>query len=110
MILLDKCLEDVAKFLGASDASLKIGPILIQWGTSSKTLAAKDGDSNIIKFAKKYSTTPVVFAQSTATTNYAGLFVCGVKEITATQFGMTFHNQYSQSATITGNWFSIGKA
>lgn len=110
MIFLDKCLEDVANFLEVSDASLKIGPILIQWGTSSKTLAANDGDSNIIKFAKKYSATPVVFAQSTVTTNFAGLFMCGVKEITATQFGMTFQNQHSQSTTITGNWFSIGKA
>ena len=110
MLLLDKCLEDVAKFLGVSDSSLKIGAILIQWGTSSKTIAANDGDSNTIKFPKAYSATPVVFAQSTSTTNFTGLFLCGVKEITTMQFGMTFHNQYSQRTTISGNWLAIGKA
>ena len=108
MLSLKQCLTDIANFVRISNNSLQIGKILVQWGTSSKSIAAKDADSNIIVFPTIYSSVPVVFAQSTSTTNFAGLFMCGVKEITTTQFGMTFHNTYTVTATIQGNWLAIG--
>ena len=113
MLGLKQCLRDIANAwpkisVGAQSGSLKIGSLLIQWGTSSKSIASKDADSNIIVFPTAYSSVPVVFAQSTVATNFAGLFMCGVKEITVTQFAMSFHNTYTVTATIQGNWLAIG--
>lgn len=110
MLSLKQCLKDIANFIKISDNNLQIGKVLVQWGTSSKTIAAKDGDSNVIVFLKNYTATPVVFTQSTVGTNFSGLWVCGVKNITTTQFDMTFHNQYTAQQVITGNWIAIGKA
>lgn len=108
MLSLRKCLKDIANFVKISNDSLQIGKILVQWGTSAKTIAAKDADSNIIVFPTAYSSVPVVFAQSTTTTNFAGLFMCGVKGITVTQFAMSFHNTYTVTTTIQGNWLAFG--
>lgn len=110
MLSLKKCLTDIANFMGISNNSLRVGKILIQWGASSKTVAAHDADRNTITFAQSYSQTPVVFAQSTSATNFVNLYMCGVSTVSTTQFFMTFQNTYTSSYMITGNWLAIGVA
>ena len=110
MLSLKKCLQDIAGFFSISNNSLKVGSILIQWDTLTQNIAASDRTNFVVSFPKKYSTTPRVFTESVANTNYPELFHCGAKLITETEFTMIFRNQTSNAVTLRGNWLAIGRA
>lgn len=110
MLSLRKCLTDIAKFFAISSNSLKVGSILIQWGSSTQSVAADNRVNLTVKFPKSYSATPVVLAESTANTNFPELFQCGTKSITKAQFTMVFRNQHSNAVDLPGVWIAIGKA
>lgn len=116
MLSLRKCLKDIANAwpkisVGTQTGSLKIGPLLIQWGNTSMTIPA---GSNVaekkIQFPIPYSEDPAVFGQCTFSTNYPDLFNITVTTISTTRFSMGFRNNYATKYTIPAVWIAIGKA
>lgn len=87
---------------------VKIGTLLIQWGTASKTVGANTGANTHITFREEYKKTPAVFANSTVTTNFPGLWTMSPYHLANTGFDLSFHNQYSQVETIQGWWIAFG--
>lgn len=116
MLSLRKCLQDIANAwpkisVGSQTGSLKIGPLLIQWGNTSYKVGASStvGEKNIT-FSTKFSGTPAVWGQCTESTNYPDLFNVTVYNISETGFTMGFRNNYTTKYTLPAVWIAIGKA
>ena len=116
MLDLLKCLGDVVKAwprisVGTQTGSLKIGPLLIQWGhTSYKMGASSAVGEKSIAFPVKFSGTPGVWGQCTENTNYSDLFNVTVHTISETGFTMGFRNNYTTKYELPAVWIAIGAA
>ena len=113
MLSLRKCLWDIANAwpkisVGTQTGSLKIGPLLIQWGNTSLKMTTTTGEK-IITFSTKFSGTPAVWGQCTENTNYPDLFNVTVHSISETGFTMGFRNNYTTKYTLPAVWIAIGK-
>lgn len=114
MLLVEKCLEDVANAwpeiaVGEQNGSLKIGPLLIQWGhVTSKQTAKRVAQK--FNFPIAFSDTPAVFTQCVDSTTYPDLFNVNAYDITNTKFTMGFMCNYSTLSNLKAVWIAIGKA
>lgn len=114
MLLLEECLEDIAKFvsmsIGSMEGKIQVGALLIQWGNTSMTIPA---GSNVadkkIQFPIPYSENPAVFGQCTFSTDYPDLFNITVNTISTSGFSMGFRNNHATKYTIPAVWIAIGK-
>lgn len=114
MLSLRKCLQDIANAwpkisVGTQTGSLKIGPLLIQWGNTSLKMTATTGTKNIT-FPTAFSAKPIVIGQCTDSTVFPDLFNITVYNIQNTYFTMGFRNNYSTYYTLAAVWIAIGKA
>lgn len=115
MLSLKQCLKDIANFvdisIGTQQGYLKVGKLLIQWGSTSMTIpSGVNVADKFIDFPVKYSLIPAVFGQCTFNTNYPDLFNITINTISTTRFSMGFRNNYATKYTIPAVWIAIGKA